>query len=131
MESQLEITNTRLLFKLKLAPFFGLAAESLTVGASYGSLATAAFRVSGSLSFHWPRHIEALVIAAIKTSANRAKSAINGAKAKVNAAKAKVTAAQRKVNSAKSAFRNANAGLTNAQHKVNSLCSIDHCSQSK
>ena len=131
VESQLEITNTQFLFKLEYAPFFGFAAESLTVAASYGSLSTAAFRVAGSLSIQWPHQIEVLVIAAIQTSATKATSAINSAKAKVTAAEGKVTAAQNKVNSAKSAFTNANAGLTNAQNKVNSLCSIQNCGQSK
>ena len=130
-EAELEISNGGFRVRLTDVPFFGFRADSLTVGASWGSLREATFGVAGVLSSEWIDEIEVLVIAAVETSANKATAAINAAKAKVDKAQDKVDDAQDDVDDAKGAFDKANDKLDKAKDVVKKLCSIKNCGSGK
>ena len=131
--AELEISDTEFIMTISGRLF--VFDVSLKVYASYGSLQSASFKVSGELSSGLDK-IRAEALRIIQNGADSATSAIGDAQQEVDKAQAafreaskNVESAVEEVKSAQRKFDDAIEVFNDAQRTVNGLCSISSCSQ--
>ena len=111
---------------------------SLRIAASYGNIQQAKFTVWGSFTNNLYSTLESQIKDSLNKAGSSASSKLEDAQKKLSEFKNSFSSAQgafqagkRKVDDAKKSFDAANAKVAGLEHKVNSICSISNCGNSK
>ena len=137
LETTLKVTNTQYIFRIE-GKMLNLFEANLRIAASYGNIQQAKFTVWGSFTNNLYSTLENQIKDSLNKAGGSASSKLNDAQQKLtqfknsfNSAQSVFQAGKRKVDDAKKSFDAANAKVADLDHKVNSICSISNCGNSK
>ena len=137
VETMLKITNTQFIFKIK-GNMLHLFEANLHIAASYGNIRRAKFTVQGSFTNNLYSTLENLIKNSLNKAGKVASSKIDAARKELrkfrnsfNSAENAFRAGKRKVNDAKRSFHAATAKVDRLRRRVDSICRIRRCGNSK